>query len=291
MGWSSPNALAVASRRPGSTITATPGSTFNSAANQQGWFSTGVTQDTATPPVLHFDINVTNPTSLVLYLIGYYGPETSFFNDAIAVTIPTGDLSVTPGTIDISAQCPGAVAVIADLWGNSARIVPHGDPSPTSYLPSGNAAQSVICGVSGGKIDLIAAAGTTPTLYLRGYMRARFFWRSPAVDVSPATAAAFTAVAAGGTYSDTPVGFLYQARGTPNFTVRGPYATTGYNPQKAAQNGSCLAIADGPIGQVNPATVPFTLAEQAYFTAGAAVAAGPPTAVHSNFAIRTTSQS
>ena len=294
LGWNTGTAgVAFATRITGSTDVQVPATANGAAPNTQGIFVTGVSL-AGTPQVASFDavFSVAPVTGFAMWLIGFFGPEATFFTNAHPITVPTGDLSVTPGTIDLSATVgAGAVAVFADLWGNACRIAPHGDADILNWLPSGLTQKSAISGTASGVIDISAASGTTPLLYLRGYMTKGFAWRTPAYDVSPATAGSLQNIAKAPSYpAGTASAYLYEARSaSTNFTLAGAYGA-GFNPQKPPQSVTTLVVGQGPTPQINAASLPFTLAEQGYFISAPIAVTGPPTSIRSFFAIRTTSQ-
>ena len=287
----------VVTRATGSTDTQVPPTANALATNTQGTIFTGVSM-TGGPPATtaSFDILMSTVGGMTVNVVGYFGTEATFYTNAHPITVPTGDLSTTPGTIDLSATVTtGAVAVFGDLWGNACRITPHGDADILNWLPTGLCQKSFISGTANGVIDITAASGTTPTFYLRGYMTRGFAWRTPAYDVSPASAGSWQNVAAAPTYpAGTRSGMVYQARNaSTNFTLASPYnVSTGYNPQKPPVNTTTLMLAGAPSQgpQIYVATTPFTLAEQGYFISLPVPTTGAPTTIRSMFAIRTTSQ-
>ena len=281
----------LATRITGSTDTQLPPTANAIATNTQGIVITGVSLS-GTPQVASFDINLSVVSGIGIYLIGYFGAVAPFFTAAHPITVPSGDISTTPASIDLSATVGNAAAVFGDLWGNACRIAPHGDADILNWLPTGLTQKSFISGTTNGVIDVTAASGTTPTFYLRGYMTRGFAWRTPAFDVSPTVAASYQPVAAAPSYpAGTKTGMLYQARSaSTNFSLAPPYSTTGYNPAKPPQSGDTLTVGAGPTPQILAASLPFTLAEQGYFVSVAVAATGPPTSVRSLFAVRTTSQ-
>ena len=292
--YSGTPAIAFATRTTGSTDTQLPAVANGITTNTQGIVFTGVSLS-GTPPVASFDMCFTAvPTGFTMYPAVFFGPEGNFFTNARVITVPAGDISTTPAMIDLSSLIgTGAVAVIADLWGNGCRIAPHGDADIKNWLPSGLTQQSLISGVTSGQIDVTAASGTTPLLYVRGYLTRGFAWRTPAFNVTPTTAAAWVWLAAAPSYpAGTPSVLLYQARSPSTYyTLSGGYSRTtpGWSPAQSAQSQDSLAVTAAPIPKANVASLPFSLAEQGYFISASSVVP-PPTAIRSLFAIRTTSQ-